>query len=174
MKITMTNKNTKLYLVKKTGLRIFGDDFDYRRKEMADSEAEQRFDAAWTETIAGLASSGELLELDVVRKHVKGDSASWINEKAPHKHFRIENKFFIAQFPSPNVCDQMWPISSAIKDPWTIYTRFAETAIVDRIEVEASKLGWKAEELAEKLLLDFLETVTHEKVPRLHPQDEKG
>ncbi|HEX4142961.1 MAG TPA: hypothetical protein VHY91_05385 [Pirellulales bacterium] len=168
MDVKMTNRNTKRFLVRETALRVFGDDFDYRRKEMGDEEAEKRFDTAWADSLQEKAIKGDLLPLDVVRKHVTGTPGGYIKVDAEHKHFRIENKYFIAQFPSDSECDQLWPIASAIKDPWTIYVKFAEVAIVERIETESQKIGWTPEQLAEKLMLEFLETVTHETFERLY------
>ena len=62
---------------------------------------------------------------------------------------------------------QLWLIPSAIRDPWTIYVKFAEVPIKERFEEEARKLKWSdLQDLAEKLLLDFLESVTLEKYKR--------
>jgi hypothetical protein len=63
-------------------------------------------------------------------------------------------------------CDQLWLVLSAIRDPWTIYVKFAEVPTKEQYEQQAKALGWQPEALAEKLLLDFLESVTHKEYHR--------
>lgn len=163
MPIHMTNALTKRYLVKSTGMAIFGPDFDYRKSSMPSIEAEKRFDTVWQETIERVIAHADPCDVELVREHVKGKSATHINSDAIHRHFDLDGKFFIAQLPSEGECDQLWLIPSGIRDPWTIYVKFAEVPIKQRFEKEAKKLGWsQPEHLAEKLLLDFLESVTKE------------
>lgn len=167
MPIAMTNAGTKTYLVKNTGLALFGDDFDHRRDVMTPAEAQQRFDQAWTRTIEPVVAMADRCEVSLVREHVRGNAAGFINDRASHVHFKLDGKFFVAQLPSAAECDQLWIVPSAVRDPWTIYVKFAEVPIKERFEKEANRLGWaRPEDLAEKLLVDFLESVGQERVER--------
>ena len=49
----------------------------------------------------------------------------------------------------------------ACRDVRTLYVKFA-APIKDAFDKLAGKLGWKPEQLGEKIVLDFMETVTRE------------
>jgi len=173
MPIQVTNASTKWYLVKNTGLAIFGHDFDYWKNSMPPVEAEKRFDKAWHETIEHMVAPADPCAVELVREHVKAKAAAPVNSAAVHRHFDLDGRFFIAQLPSEGVCDQLWLIPSGIRDPWTVFVKFAEVPIKERFEKEAKELGWaEPEHLAEKLLLDFLESVTKEDYKRRYLSEE--
>jgi hypothetical protein len=169
--IRMTNATTKRYLVTKTALEIFGSDFDDRAKKMSETEAEARFDMAWKATIEPVVSNADECDIDLVREHVKGQGANYIRDEAKHRHFKLNNKFFIAQLVSADECDQLWLVPSAIRDPWTVYVKFAEVRVKEQFEEEATKLGWRPEQLGEKLLADFMESTLHARVKRRYESD---
>jgi hypothetical protein len=171
MSIQMTNAYTKFFLVKETSHPVFGDDFDYRRDKMSQPEAQKRFDTAWTSQIEKCVQEADPCDIAFVRKYVKGKGVGYINDNAQHRHFKIQGKGFIAQLPSSDVCDQLWLVSSAIKDPFAIHVPFAAATIVTRFEEAAKSLQWVPEQLAEKVLVDFLESVTRERFERLYEKE---
>src|SRR5262249_12692878 len=149
---------------------LFGADFDHRQKAMKESEAEARFDEAWKKTIEPIVSKADECDVELVREHVKGQGANYIRDDATHRHFKLQNKFFIAQLVAPDECDQLWLVPSAIRDPWTVYVKFAEVPIKEQFEEMARQIGWRPEQLAEKLLVDFMESTLRKKVKRRYEQ----
>src|SRR4051794_10724761 len=105
--IRMTNKNTKFFLVTKTAIDMFGDDFDHRAKAMGAAEVESRFDATWENKIEPVVRTADACDVALVREHVKGQGANYIRDEAEHRHFKLDNKFFIAQLVSDDECDQL-------------------------------------------------------------------
>ena len=67
---------------------------------------------------------------------------------------------FIAQLPDMSTCNQLWFIPSSGADPRTIYVSFDTVEIKRAFDGIAQDLGWKPDDLGEKLLLDFMESAT--------------
>jgi hypothetical protein len=85
----------------------------------------------------------------------------------------LANCFFICQLPDSETCNQLWFIPSASGDPRSLYVRFESVPVKDAFDKLAWDLGWvNPEELGEKILLDFVESVTRKDYRTLYAKQE--
>jgi len=95
-----------------------------------------------------------------VRSKVAHYAQNFISDSAKHREFTLANCQFICQLTGERTCDQLWFIPSTSGDPRTLYVKFETVPIKEEFDATARTLGWeKPEELAEKILLDFMESV---------------
>lgn len=167
MNVTFSNDAMKVLIAKKGPTKVFGEDVDHR-EQLSDPEAVTWFDERWEGLIVPALAHGKPCSLESVREKVPYYSQRFIRDDLDHKEFRLHGCHFICQFTAPNECDQLWFIPSTSADPRLLYVKFENIPIRKEFDAVAKQLNWVPEKLAEKILLDFMETVTHE--PRLHDQ----
>ena len=159
MNVTFENDSTKRWLARTGPPKVFGKNVD-RREAMNDAEALDWFNQIWESTLHIAIGSARRCDIDFVRDKVKGQATHFIDDNANHKEFTLAGCQFICQMPNPQTCDQLWFIPSTSGDPRTVYVKFETIPVKDAFDRISRGLGWdKPEELAEKLLLDFMETV---------------
>ncbi|MDY0170179.1 MAG: hypothetical protein RBS80_26785 [Thermoguttaceae bacterium] len=161
MAIAFDNDFTKQWLARKGPAKVFGRDVD-TREALSDPDAVDWFDRIWESSLRRAVEQASPCDSDFVRSKVPHYAQSFIDESARHREFTFANCLFICQLPNSRTCDQLWFIPSASADPRTLYVRFAKVPIKEAFDELAAKLAWKPEELGEKILLDFMETVTRE------------
>lgn len=159
MVITFDNDYTKQWLARKGPVKVFGKDVDTREK-LADAEAIAWFDRVWKSNLQQAVERATPCDIEFVRSKVPHYAQNFINDTAQHREFTFANCFFICQFSDPHTCDQLWFIPSTSGDPRTLYVKFKTVPIKEDFDKIAGRLGWKPEELGEKILLDFMESVT--------------
>jgi hypothetical protein len=160
MEIIFENDSTKQWLARKGPAKVFGKDVDARER-LSDQEAISWFYRVWSSSIQRAIQDASLCDLEFVRSKVPYYAKNFIEPDACHKEFTYANCFFICQLPDPQRCNQLWFIPSSSADPRTLYVKFESVPIREAFDEVAQKLGWeKAEELGEKVLLDFMETVS--------------
>lgn len=159
--ITFTNEYTKIWLAKKGPAKVFGKDVDMR-EAFSDQEAIEWFDRLWESKLCAAVKEASPCDIDFVRSKVPFSARGFVSENARHREFTLAGCQFISQLPDLTTCDQLWFIPSTSGDPRTVYVKFETVPIKEAFDKLAGKLGWKPEELGEKILLDFMETVTRE------------
>ena len=161
MAITFDNDFTKQWLARRGPAKVFGKDVDTRER-LTDPEAIAWFDRIWTSNLQEAVEHASPCDIDFVRGKVPHYAQNFIDATARHREFTFANCLFICQLPDPQTCNQLWFIPSTSGDPRTLYVKFETVPIKEAFDKLAGKLGWKPEKLGEKILLDFMETVTHE------------
>jgi len=160
MPVRFSNDSTKQWLARKGPAKVFGKDVD-AREELSDDEAVSWFDDVWKASLQHAVERASSCEIDFVRSKVPHYAQTFINAEAQHREFTLANCFFICQLIDAKTCDQLWFIPSASADPRTLYVKFESVPVKEAFDEMARKLGWpKPEELGEKVLLDFMESVT--------------
>jgi hypothetical protein len=160
MPINFVNDYTKQWLARKGPTKVFGKDVDARER-LSDADAIKWFDEIWKASLHAVVEQASPCNIDFVRSKVPHYAQNFIDAKANHREFTLANCFFICQLRDPQACDQLWFISSVSGDPRTLYVRFQTVPIKEAFDDLAKRLGWqKPEELGEKILLDFMESVT--------------
>src|SRR5262249_41368184 len=160
MAINFDNDYTKKWLARKGPAKVFGKDVD-SRESLSDDEAIQWFDRVWKSALQGAVEQASPCDIDFVRSKVPQYAQTFIDAGARHREFTLANCFFICQLPDPQTCNQLWFIPSASADPRTLYVRFKTVPIKEAFDNLAKRLGWeKPAELGEKIILDFMESVT--------------
>lgn len=158
MRITFSNESSKVFLAKYGPAKVFGIEVD-QREALSNPDAVAWFDRVWTGRLEEAVRKATPCELSFVREKVPFKSQSFIRDGAKHREFTLANCMFIVQLLDASTCDQLWFIPSSSADPRTVYVKFDTMDIKRDFDALASKLGWKPEEIGEKLLLDFMETV---------------
>lgn len=158
MRITFSNESSKVFLAKYGPAKVFGIEVD-QREALSNPDAVAWFDRVWAGRLEEAVRRATPCELSFVREKVPFKSQSFIRDSAKHREFTLANCLFIVQLLDASTCDQLWFIPSSSADPRTVYVKFDTMDIKRDFDALASKLGWKPEELGEKLLLDFMETV---------------
>ena len=159
MNVSFKNDSTRLWLARTGPAKIFGKDVD-KREAMSDVEAVDWFNRVWESTLCHAVGNARQCDVTFVRDKVKGQARNFIDSDASHREFTLSNCQFICQLPDRKTCDQLWFIPSTSGDPRTDYVKFESIPIKESFDRVSRSLGWeKPEELAEKLLLDFVETV---------------
>lgn len=161
MKIVFTNDSTKTWLARKGPPKVFGKNVD-EREALSDPDAIQWFDRVWESTLSAAVNGASPCDLDFVRTKVPYSARGFISENAQHREFTLSGCMFICQLPNSTTCDQLWFIPSSSADPRILFVKFETMAIREAFDEVAGKLKWKPEELAEKILLDFMESVTRQ------------
>jgi hypothetical protein len=169
MPITFDNDFTKQWLAHRGPAKVFGKDVDTRER-LSDPEAVAWFDRIWESNLRRAVEQASPCDIDFVRAKVPHFAQNFIDESAGHREFTFANCLFICQLPDPQTCNQLWFIPSTSGDPRTLYVKFKTVPIKEAFDRLAGKLGWKPDELGEKILLDFMETVTREAF-RADPRD---
>lgn len=160
MAITFDNDFTKQWLARRGPAKVFGKDVDARER-LSDPDAVAWFDQIWDATLQQAVAQASPCDIDFVRSKVPHYAQKFINDAARHREFTFANCMFIAQFAEQDVCDQLWFIPSASADPRTLYVKFESVPVKEAFDELAADLGWsKPEELGEKIILDFMESVT--------------
>lgn len=160
MPLEFQNEYSKQWLARKGPAKVFGKDVD-RREGLSDDEAIVWFDRLWDSTLRGAVERASACDLVFVRSKVPHYAQGFIDDNATHREFTLGNCLFICQLVDPQTCNQLWFISSTSGDPRTLYVKFDTVPIKEAFENTARDIGWdNPEELAEKILLDFMETTT--------------
>jgi hypothetical protein len=158
MRITYSNESSKAYLAKWGPPKVFGVEVD-QREALSIPDAVVWFDGIWGDRLEEAVRRATPCELSFVREKVPYKSQGFINDDAKHREFTHASCQFIVQLTDTTTCDRLWFIPSSSADPRTVYVKFSTMETKREFDLMASKLGWKPEELGEKLLLDFMETV---------------
>jgi hypothetical protein len=160
MAIRFDNDYTKHWLARKGPPKVFGKDVDARER-LSDAEAVVWFDRVWADQLQRAVEHASFCDIDFVRSKVPKNAQHFIDDAASHREFTLANCIFICQLIDPQTCDQLWFIPSASGDPRTLYVKFDSVPVKEAFDNLAKDLGWtKPEELGEKILLDFLESVS--------------
>jgi hypothetical protein len=159
MKLAFSNNSTKVWLARKGPAKVFGKDVD-KREGLSDTNAIKWFDQVWEGTLRGAVEQAKKCDLDFVLSKLPGNARGFVKDDAEHREFTVAGCFFIVQLPDKNTADQLWLIPATSGDPRTLYVRFETVPIKEAFDALAGGLGYKPEELGEKLLLDFMETMT--------------
>lgn len=174
MRIQFSNESSKIFLAKWGPPKVFGVEVD-KRERLPDPDAVAWFDRIWTQSLEDAVRRASSCDLSFVREKVQFKSQGFIKDSAKHREFTLANCQFIVQMTDSTTCDQLWFIPSSSGDPRTVYVKFATLDIKRAFDTLASKLGWKPEELGEKLLLDFMETVERQSYRNTEqPSADKG
>lgn len=173
MRITFSNEPSKVFLAKYGPAKVFGIEVD-QREALPNPDAVAWFDRVWAGRLEEAVRKATPCELSFVREKVPFKSQSYIRDGAKHREFTLANCLFIVQLTDASTCDQLWFIPSSSADPRTVYVKFATMDIKREFDAMASKLGWKPEELGEKLLLDFMETVQQRSYRRSSSDQTEG
>lgn len=160
MKIAFNNDHTKSWLARRGPAKVFGKDVD-KREALSEADAIKWFDDLWDSTLCRAVSFADPCDIDFVRAKVPSNAQNFISDAAKHREFTLFGCLFICQLPDLTTCDQLWFIPSTSGDPRTLYVKFKTVPTKEDFDKLAGKLDWKPEELAEKILLDFMESVTH-------------
>jgi hypothetical protein len=158
MRIIFSNESSKGFLAKWGPSKVFGIEVD-QREALSNGDAVAWFDRVWATRLEEAVKRATPCDLSFVREKVPFKSQNFINDNAKHREFTLANCLFIVQMTDSTTCDQLWFIPSSSADPRTVYVKFATLDIKREFDALATKLGWKPENLGEKLLLDFMETV---------------
>jgi len=158
MRITFSNESSKVFLAKWGPPKVFGVEVD-QREALENDDAVAWFDRIWAYRLEEAVRKATPCDLSFVREKVPYKSQGFIKEQAKHREFTLASCLFIVQLIDATTCDQLWFIPSSSGDPRTVYVKFATMDIKREFDAIASKLGWKPEDLGEKLLLDFMETL---------------
>ncbi len=158
MRITFSNESSKVFLAKWGPPKVFGIEVD-QREALSNPDAVVWFDRIWADRLEEAVRRATPCDLSFVREKVPYKSQGFISDDAKHREFTLANCQFIVQLTDATACDQLWFIPSSSADPRTVYVKFATMEIKREFDAMASKLGWKPEDLGEKLLVDFMETV---------------
>jgi len=161
MTIRFDNDFTKQWLARRGPAKVFGKDVDTRER-LTDPEAIVWFDRIWESSLRQAVEQASPCDIEFVRSKVPHFAQNFIDSSARHREFTFANCLFICQLPDSQTCNQLWFIPSASADPRTLYVRFEKVPIKEAFDKLAANLGWKPEKLGEKILLDFMETVTRE------------
>jgi hypothetical protein len=160
MPIRFENNYTKKWLAHRGPARVFGMDVD-AREGLSDDEAIKWFDRVWEATLQRAVEQASPCDVGFVRTKLPQYAQSFIDAKARHREFTLDSCFFICQLADDQTCDQLWFVPSVSPDPRALYIRFKTVPTKDAFDELAKHLGWgKPRELAEKLILDFMESVT--------------
>jgi len=159
VRIEFTSQAAKLFLARKGPPKVFGDEVD-QREELTDQDAIRWFDQRWDGLFLPALSKADRIDIESVREKVPIKSRGFIRDSAEHREFRLHGCHFICQLPTPSTSDQLWFIPSSSADPRIIFVKFETLPIRKEFDAIAAELKWEPEKLAEKLLLDFMETVT--------------
>ncbi len=174
MAIKFSNDSTKQWLARKGPAKVFGKDVDTRER-LTDSQAIDWFNKVWKSSLQQAVEQASPCDIDFVRSKVPPYAQTYIDPKARHREFTLAYCFFICQLPDPQTCDQLWFIPSASGDPRTLYVRFRTVPVKEAFDKLARNLGWeKPEELGEKILLDFMESVTRRDFRTPDPAQDGG
>lgn len=172
MAIIFNNDYTKQWLARKGPAKVFGKDVDARER-LSDKDAIAWFDRVWTTSLQRAVHEASSCDIEFVRSKVPHYAQNFIEADAQHREFTLANCFFICQLIDAQTCDQLWFIPSASADPRTLYVKFESVPVKEAFDKCAKELGWqKPEELGEKILLDFMESVTR-KLYRKSEQEER-
>ena len=158
MRIAFSNESSKGFLAKRGPSKVFGIEVD-QRETLSSVDAVAWFDRIWANGIEEAVKRATPCDLSFVREKVPYKSQNFINDNAKHREFTLATCLFIVQMTDATTCDQLWFIPSSSADPRTVYVNFSTMEIKREFDAIASKLGWKPENLGEKLLLDFMEAV---------------
>ncbi|MGP0065490.1 MAG: hypothetical protein ACLQGP_18040 [Isosphaeraceae bacterium] len=159
MGIRFLNESAKVFLAQKGPSKIFGKDVD-TREALKGRDAIAWFDKVWKSTLMSEVEKANSCDLQFVRDKLPQVSQGFINSNATHREFTASGCMFICQMIDDDICDQLWFIPSSSGDPRTLYVKFENVPTKEAFVTIAQKLQWKPEELAEKILIDFMETVT--------------
>ena len=169
MSIRFVNDYTKQWLARKGPAKSFGKDVD-RREKLKDAEAVEWFDGIWKATLEIAVRGASPCDLEFVRSKVPHYAQNFISGSAKHREFTLAYCQFICQLTDERTCDQLWFIPSTSGHPRTLYVKFDTVPIKEEFDATARRLGWeKPEELAEKILLDFMESVNRKDYRRAEP-----
>ena len=169
--LQMKNSKTKVFLVKGTSLAIFGDDYE-NRIGMSPEEAVQRFDEIWPAKLEPLIQRGHACDFQLVQAIVIGRGKEYINGKARHVYFNLNDACCIAQISGARNCDAIWPVTMIARETTTLKVKFASGDIKHHLQKAAKVCNSTPTKVAEKLIVDFLETVLGKRVRRLHEMDD--
>jgi hypothetical protein len=159
MPMIFTNDYVKQWLAQKGPAKVFGKDVDTRERLKPDA-AVKWFDDVWRSSLERAIEAASRCDVEFVRSKVPPAFHAHIKERAEHREFKLADCFFICQIPETGKCDQLWFISSSSGDPRTLYVRFRTVPVKEEFDKLARSLGWqRPEDLGEKILLDFMETV---------------
>jgi hypothetical protein len=160
MVIKFDNDYTKQWLARRGPAKVFGKEVDARER-LTDAEAIAWFDQKWESLLQREVQKASPCDIDFVRSKVPHYAQNFIDDDARHREFTLANCFFICQLSDSETCNQLWFIPSSSADPRTLYVKFESVPVKEAFDEVARKLGWpKPEELGEKILLDFMESVT--------------
>ncbi len=149
---------------------MFGKDVDTRER-LSDPDAINWFDRVWASSLQQAVTQARPCDLEFVRSKVPHNAQNFIEPSAQHREFTLANCFFICQLPESQMCDQLWFIPSASGDPRTLYVRFESVPVKEAFDKLAKDLGWSdPEELGEKILLNFMESVTRRNYRTSEPE----
>ena len=142
---------------------------------MQDEELIVRFDRVWENMLHQAVLSAERCDPEDARRKVKPDQQRWVHDDEEQREFWLEGGLFIAQIAHETsgqyLLDQLWFVRSSNVDPRTLFVTFETLEVRRLFDQVASKSGWKAEDLGEKILLDFIETITRKPIPRRVERD---
>lgn len=169
MDIIAQNKSMKTYHARYGYNRLFGLDV-VKRRSLKDDEAIALFDSVWNEILKNEVCKAEVISFDEARGLPREKDRSWVDCSQEHRRFRVCDGLHVAQL--RHVAEDMlemttlWFIASSNPDPRTLFVTFATLDIRRDFEDRAIEHGMEGQAWGEKLLLDWLESVTHKRYDR--------
>jgi hypothetical protein len=169
MEIVAHNKSMKMYHARFGYNKLFGLDV-VKRKTMKDMEAIALFDSVWDSALADAVRNAEGISYEEASGLPREKDRSWVDRNQEHRRFRILDGLHVAQLRQVHnntlELTNLWFIASSNPDPRTVFVTFATLDIRRQFEDQAIQHGMEGQACGEKLLLDWLESVTHMKYER--------
>jgi hypothetical protein len=171
MEIVAHNKSMRMYHARFGYNRLFGLDV-VKRKAMKDAEAVALFDSVWGNMLGDAVHSAEVISYEEARGLPREKDRSWVDSSQEHRRFRILDGLHVAQLRQVDTntleMTNLWFIASSNPDPRTVFVTFATLDIRREFEDQAIQHGLEGQAWGEKLLLDWLESVTQKKYERAY------
>lgn len=143
--------------------KVFGNDVD-TRKSMTEPQLIERFDQVWERVLLAAVQKADICDAENARRKLKPDQQGFVDDEQEQREFWLEEGLFVAQLlPQDNQeseLTQLWFVRSSNVDPRTLFITFETVAERERFREIASQLGWQDSDLGEKLLTDFMNTVS--------------
>jgi hypothetical protein len=150
----------KLGHVRKGDADVFGDDSD-RRRSMDDEECLSRFAEVWRVTLEPEIRKAPIVTAEDAREMLESKLHGYVEEGAEFRQFSLHFVPFLARLTRRSgelVCDQLWSLGKH-KDNTRLSVYFRTIDLRERFESVSQRLGWDSSKLAEKILVDFMNTV---------------
>jgi len=120
--------------------------------------------------LADAVRNAEVISYEEARGLPREKDRSWVDCNQEHRRFRILDGLHVAQLRQVDndtfELTSLWFIASSNPDPRTVFVTFATLDIRREFEDQAIQHGMEGQALGEKLLLDWLESVTQRKYER--------
>lgn len=149
--------SSKLHHIRRGDARVFGEDSDIRRR-LNDKEATNRFGEVWKSILEPEIRTAPKITVEDAKELLEGKQQDYAIAGFQFRQFSIQAAVFVARLnkdaTKEGVCDQLWSIGMH-RDNTRLCMYFNTVEEKDQFVVIAKQLGWKPQELALQLVMDF-------------------